>query len=392
MSGTPSPHAGAGAPLRLTGPQLGRLRDLLCAAFLRRRFEDLLLFRLDKPIDLYTSPSDDYPTALRRVLEQANAELWWPNLVGEARKAVPGDPGLLEFGESFGFSPAAVEVDGGSSVPLRGKQLELKIKAAQSTFDIGTWRRRLGEIEGQVCRIEYPSGAAQGTGFLVSPDVVLTNYHVVEPFIENGVAGDATAVVVRFDYKVAEDGVAVQAGTDYRLVRGWLADFSPYSPQDLSDEPTADPNPGELDYALLRLDGEPGEEPVGGATRDPDPVPRRWITVPAAEHDFAAQPALYIVQHPDGRPMQVALDTEAVIGLNGNGTRVRYTTTTEPGSSGSPCFGPDWQWVAVHHSGDPKYWAGGKPTFNEGIPTSAIRRLLTERGKAGLLGLSDQPG
>jgi V8-like Glu-specific endopeptidase len=72
--------------------------------------------------------------------------------------------------------------------------------------------------------------------------------------------------------------------------------------------------------------------------------------------------------------------------LNGNGTRVRYTTTTEPGSSGSPCFGPDWQWVAIHHSGDPKYWAGGKPAFNEGIPASAIRRLLTERGKAGLLG------
>jgi V8-like Glu-specific endopeptidase len=386
MSGTPNPHAGAGAPPRLSGPEIGKLRDLLRDAFPRHRFDDFLLFRLDRRLDDYTSPADDYPTALRKVVQEANAALWWRNLLSEARKAVPDDPGLLEFGERFGFSPATVEADGPSSAPLRGKQLELKIKAAQSTFDIGTWRRRLGEIEGQVCRIEYSSGEAQGTGFLVSPDVVLTNYHVVEPFIEDGKAADAAAVAVRFDYKVADDGVAVQAGTAYPLAQDWLADFSPYSQQDLSDEPSADPEPGELDYALLRLDGAPGEEPVGGATRDPDPVPRRWITVPATEHDFAAQPALYIVQHPDGRPMQVALDTEAVIGLNANGTRVRYTTTTEPGSSGSPCFGPDWEWVAVHHSGDPKYWAGGKPTFNEGIPTSAIRRLLTERGKAGLLG------
>ena len=82
----------------------------------------------------------------------------------------------------------------------------------------------------------------------------------------------------------------------------------------------------------------------------------------------------------------MALDSEAVIGLNGNRTRVRYTTTTEPGSSGSPCFGPDWQWVALHHSGDPKYWQGQRPDFNQGIPIPAIRQLLAARGKADLLG------
>ena len=386
MSGGPNPHAGAATRLRLNGPEMGKLRDLLRDAFPRPRFDEFLLFRMDKRFDDYTSPGDDYLTALRKVIQEANAALWWQDLLREARNAVPGDPGLLEFVETFGFAPITMEVDGRFSTPLHGKQLELKIKAAQSTFDIGTWRKRLGEIEGRVCRIEYPLGEAQGTGFLVGPDVVLTNYHVIEPFIVAGKAADAAAVAVRFDYKVADDGVAVQAGTAYPLAQDWLADFSPYSEQDLSDEPSTDPDPDELDYALLRLDGKPGEEPVGGATRDPNPVPRRWITVPTMEHDFASQPALYVVQHPDGRPMQVALDTEAVIGLNRNGTRVRYTTTTEPGSSGSPCFGPDWQWVAVHHSSDPKYWAGHAPTFNEGIPTSAIRRLLTERGKACLLG------
>jgi Trypsin-like peptidase domain/Effector-associated domain 1 len=373
--------------LRLNGPEIQKLRDLLRSAFPRNRFDEFLLYRLDRHTDDYAGPADDYPTVLRKVIQEANAALWWRDLVGEARKAVPGDPGLMEFGEHFGFSPATVAVTGNTSAALRdSRQLELKIKEAQSTFDIGTWRKRLGEIEGRICRIEYPPGTPQGTGFLVGPDVVLTNYHVMEPFIMDGTAGDASAVAIRFDYKVADDGVAVQAGTEHRLAPDWLADFSPYSAQDFVDEPSADPETDELDYALLRVDAVPGEEPVGGATQDPDPVPRRWIEVPAVRYDFGAQLALYIVQHPDGKPMQVALDTEAVIGLNGNGTRVRYTTTTEPGSSGSPCFGPDWQWVAIHHGSDPKYWAGGNPEFNEGIPTSAIRCLLTERGKADLLG------
>jgi hypothetical protein len=377
---------GATAKLRLTGPEIQQLRDLLRAAFPRNRFDEFLLYRLNRHTDDYVGAADDYLTVLRKVIQEANAALWWRDLLREARKAVPDDPGLMEFGEQFGWSPATVAVDGGIPARLGGKQLELRIKAAQSTFDIGTWRRQLGEIEGRVCRIEYPPGDAQGTGFLVGPSMVLTNFHVVEPFIENGRAGDASPVAIRFDHKVADDGVAVSAGTVHKLAKDWLADFSPYGQEELSDEPSAEPELDELDYALLRVDGTPGEEPVGGPTSDPNPVPRKWIEVPAGPYDFAAQPALYIVQHPDRLPMQVALDTEGVIGLNGNGTRVRYTTTTEPGSSGSPCFGPDWQWVAVHHGGDPKYWTGSKPEFNEGIPTSAIRRLLTERGRADLLG------
>ena len=62
-------------------------------------------------------------------------------------------------------------------------------------------------------------------------------------------------------------------------------------------------------------------------------------------------------------------------------TRVRYTTRTEPGSSGSPCFDIDWNLVALHHSGDPKYAQFKvKPDWNEGIPFATIMRLLDKRG------------
>ena len=68
--------------------------------------------------------------------------------------------------------------------------------------------------------------------------------------------------------------------------------------------------------------------------------------------------------------MKLALDTQAVIGLNANGTRVRYRTNTDPGSSGSPVFTMDWDLVALHHLGDPDWH---NPGFNQGVPIELIR-------------------
>ena len=363
---------------RLDGRESRTLANLLSNAFLPQRFTQFLFYRLDKHTHNYASQNDDYPTVLFKVVQAANAGLWWRDLLREARNAVPADPGLVAFAEQLGHAPTVVTPSDAGMVPLHDtRQLQLKIRAAQSTFNIVTWRKRVGEIEGQVCRIEYPEMVDRGTGFLVGPDVVLTNYHVVEAIDKGNV--EPAKVTLRFDYKVLADGVEVSKGTTYRLAQDWKIDMSPYSQQDFEVSPSADPNPDELDYALLRVEGTPGEDPVGGETDDPETALRGWVAVPAEAHNFAAQRALYIVQHPDGDPMQIALDTEAVLGLNGNKTRVRYTTTTEPGSSGSPCFGPDWQWVALHQSGDPKYWRGERPEFNQGIPLQAIREHLSSR-------------
>lgn len=368
--------------LRIKGPEILELVGLLRAAFSRQRFDDLLLYRLDRQLGDYVSPNDDDRTAIRKVIEEANRSLWLDDMVREARHAVPADPGLVAFGERYAFAPATVAVSDGTASPVEGDALELKIKASQSTFDINPWRGKLGEIEGRVCRIELPEADARGTGFLIGPDLVLTNYHVVEKLVKR--LADPKALRMRFDYKVGSDGVALDAGTLYELADDWLAHTSPYSAADRADPP-GDPSPRELDHALLRVKGRPGEEPVGGPTADPNPVPRGWLKPPAEAYDFTASPALYIVQHPDGKPMQVAIDSEAVVGVNANGTRVRYTTTTQPGSSGSPCFGPDWDWVAFHHRGDPKYFHGQAAEFNLGTPVSALQAMLKDDGKESLL-------
>jgi V8-like Glu-specific endopeptidase len=91
---------------------------------------------------------------------------------------------------------------------------------------------------------------------------------------------------------------------------------------------------------------------------------------------------LFIVQHPAAAPLKLAFDSEAVLAVNGNGTRVTYTTNTLGGSSGSPCFNQHLELVALHHAGDPDYTPMYAPTFNEGIPIGAIRQRLQRRGLA----------
>lgn len=234
-------------------------------------------------------------------------------------------------------------------------------------LDVRIWRDRLGAIERRVCRVDFGSNAL-GTGFLVGPDLVLTNWHVVERSVNSGLGG----LSCLFDYMSNAQG-ARPDGTRVALHSDALVDSSPYSKAELTDRPD-DPLPAddELDYALLRLERPIGAEPADGG-------PRGWLTLSADAGVPGPGDPLMILQHPDGAPLKLALDTQAILAVNGNGTRIRYATNTDPGSSGSPCFTLDWDLVALHHFGDP---AWRDPKFNQGVPVGKIRHLLDARGRS----------
>lgn len=362
---------------RLSGQQVQGIQKALLDAFPTvAALDQMLLVYLDRHRQ-QIALGDDLEEIVFKVIGRAETESWTAELLAGARTANPPNDALLTFAQPFGLAPATPP----------GRQLEQKIKEANGTMHPEPWRERMGIIEGQVCRVEVYSGSPPeyGTGFLLGPSVAMTNYHVVESVIKGDVP--PAKVALRFDYKARADGVQVHAGTVYQLAKDdWLLDSSPYSPADETGAP-GDPKPTELDYALLSLDGAPGNDPVGGpGIQVPKPQPRRWIEAPAKAHDFAKYPSVFIVQHPGDGPLKFALDTQSVIGLNGNQTRVRYTTTTEPGSSGSPCFDGNWNLIALHHSGDPKYEKLRKAEYNQGIPFAAILTLLDQRDKRGLLG------
>ena len=249
--------------------------------------------------------------------------------------------------------------------------LQRNVRPHLTKLDVFVWRERLSQIERRVCRVEVGNNAA-GTGFLVGPDTVLTNWHVVKPFKDR--LGELEC---RFDYLKLPNG-AVQAGYLAALHADGCLDFSSFSQAEITKTPdTPPPQEDELDYALLRLATRIGDQDVNGARRG-------WIVMPAAPVPTPAGAPLLIVQHPQGEPMKLALDTEAIIGPNAGKTRIRYKTNTDPGASGSPCFSMDWDIVALHHFGDPAWQR--LPEFNQGIPIHLINQRLNAKGLGDSLG------
>ncbi|HJZ54083.1 MAG TPA: serine protease, partial [Gemmataceae bacterium] len=214
------------------------------------------------------------------------------------------------------------------------------------------------------------------------PDAVLSNYHVLKSVLDN--PATAAKVTCRFDYKVLADGSRVP-GVEVGLhPTDWKLDFSPNAPAELTRTPdNPPPTPDELDYALVRLARRLGDEPAAPKAGTGAP-PRGWLAIPAVAPAFVPKMPLLIAQHPDGKPLKLAVDTESVIGVNAGGTRVRYATNTDPGSSGSPVFDLDWNLVALHHLGDPAY--DHPPAYNQGVPIDKIRARIAAQRKADVLG------
>ena len=228
---------------------------------------------------------------------------------------------------------------------------------------------RLGSLEPRICRVEVPGvgSTSFGTGFLVGPDLVLTNHHVVAGAIPSLELGQKLPSPMRFlfGFRALADGRTVSPGTSYEAADRPLVDSSPNidaASRAAGHEPTLD----QLDYALLRLAAKAGDDSVeeGGPERG-------WVTMRSDTPLPAAGAVALIAQHPKAGPIKVALGS--VLGSNSNGTRLRYDATTDAGSSGSPCMDAGVELVALHHASEP----GDAASFNQGIPIALIARRLS---------------
>ena len=95
--------------------------------------------------------------------------------------------------------------------------------------------------------------------------------------------------------------------------------------------------PTTLDFSLHTVMGDPAST-FGFVT--PDPVP------------ITDGEAIYIVQHPSGRPHEIAHGSGANVDADGNNLRYYDTLDTEGGSSGSPIFrDADDKLIGLHHCG-----------------------------------------
>ncbi len=186
-----------------------------------------------------------------------------------------------------------------------------------------------------VARIQI--GNEYGTGFLVGPGLLMTNHHVIQdPDV-------ARRAVAQFDY---QDNASRELlpRQDFRLDAGAFfctsaaLDFTVVGVTAVSDKEHA-----LASYPWMKLIADLGKAEKG------DP--------------------LNIIQHPRGGLKQIAFRRNDVIEIpEEKRDFLYYTTDTEPGSSGSPCFNDQWELVALHHSGVPKLDAEHRMLRTDGQP------------------------
>jgi hypothetical protein len=161
-------------------------------------------------------------------------------------------------------APVVFQVQAGGvaqpSDPAAGPGLQRNVRPRLKSVDLRVWLDRVEKIERQVCRIEV-DGQALGTGFLVGPSAVLTNWHVVE---EARGLGKLAQLACRFDYRRLSDN-SLDPGTVISV--GAVIDERPCSDAERTADPDVPPpKAGELDYALLQLAGAAGERGFSAST------------------------------------------------------------------------------------------------------------------------------
>ncbi len=339
----------------LPNPAQATLRKILLDSFTLPQIDRMLRDSLNvdrKNITIATSSAEVFA----RVIEYAIQQGMIVSFVEAARALRPDDDELQAFAQVFlgGIATPALDV------------LERILDQTRSFLDIDKWRTQLAAIERRVCRIRSESDVL-GTGFLVGPSTLLTTFHTVRNLIDG--TASPQGFTAQFDYKIVAG--TVNEGTTVHLdKKAWLIDSSPYADEESTGNPEAQPATDQLDYALLRLD----EAELAAANRG-------WINIlednPSPEQDSP----VFVLQHPAGEPLKLAIDMNGVIGQNANGTRIRYRVETEPGSAGSPVFDQNWRPIAMHHL------SSQDKSYREGVPIHLIVDLLRKRGKLAAAGI-----
>lgn len=192
---------------------------------------------------------------------------------------------------------------------------------------------------GRVHVVDAAGPAGFGTGFLVSPRLLLTNHHVL------GSADIARHSAIEFGFQDGPGGTAVRPT---RL--GFAPDVFFVADRD-------------LDFALVAVDATPEVLAPFGFNR-----------LTAAQGTVLIGEYVTIIQHPGGRKKQIVLRENKVIDIPE--IAVTYSADTEPGSSGSPVFNDQWEVIALHHASVPTPGNEQFAFLNEGIRISRILRFL----------------
>lgn len=205
-----------------------------------------------------------------------------------------------------------------------------------------------------VGRVNIRSGSGAtvgyGTGFMVSPRLLLTNNHVLEN------KQTARFSQIEFDYQ--------------RDRRGQMLPVAAFALEPdtffMTDE--------DLDYTLVAV----GNKSFNNRRLEL----YGWNSLIGELGKILISQPVNIVQHPRGEIKQIVLRKNELLDLLD--TFAHYAADTEPGSSGAPVFSDMWEVVALHHSGVPETDANGNiltvdgTVFKKGMNPDRIHWIANE--------------
>ncbi len=196
------------------------------------------------------------------------------------------------------------------------------------------------EVGRSVCRIHIrnPKGRPEGfgTGFMISPSLLLTNQHVL-PVLEFAVRS-----LCEFDFEYDHE-FNLKATHFFEL----MPDRFFYSNK-------------ELDFALVTVNPLSRN---GKSLREFGFLQLTEKSGKALMNEFIS-----LIQHPSGSDKHITIRNNRI--QNRFKDFIHYEADTMPGSSGSPVFNDQWDVVALHHSGVPEK-KGGKIMKKDGTPWQA---------------------
>jgi endonuclease G, mitochondrial len=337
--------------MQLSGSELKKLVNAIISAYpTKNDLAMMVKFELDENLDAIAGGENITDIVFKLLTRWAIPRGKTYRLILAAYETNPGNPELQDFYESvvinkrFILDVTATTTDFGPDINWKGEtdkiQLQSWLKPESDYWDVGFLKRAI-EQSTSVCRIEISSRNIMATGVLITPDKVLTNYHVFQPNEEDNIQENARNAVLKFGCFTSDNGVE-NSGNLFKLDKQKpILRFSKTE---------------HLDYILLQVESKINQEK--------DIKPARWDgrKLPIEKMGIS------VLQHPEGDSMKLSISQDGITGVYHNSGLVQYVNKTALGSSGSPCFDEDWYLVALHHAQRGKTFG----TIREGILFSAI--------------------
>ncbi|BCL34476.1 effector-associated domain EAD1-containing protein [Nostoc sp. MS1] len=337
--------------MNLSGSELKRMVNAIVKAYpIKEDLAMMVQFELEENLDVIAGGGNQTQLVFNLVTKWAIPRGKTYRLIIAAYQTNPDNPELKEFYESvvlkkrFIVHSSIKSQDFGPEINWQGEtdeiQLQSWLKSEPDYWDVGFLKRAI-EQSASVCRIEIPSCKIMGTGVLITPNKLLTNYHVLRNSDTNDMESNALNAILNFGCVTSDDGLESQ-GKTFKLDRQ-----KPILKFSVTEE---------LDYVLLQVEAK--------IFQVADIKPARWDSriLPLEKT------GINVLQHPEGDSMKLSVSQDGITGVYQHRGLVQYVNKTAVGSSGSPCFDENWYLIALHHAQRAKTFG----SIREGILFTSI--------------------